>query len=213
MPRFGLDLLGILAASLLLSGCGSAAPTTSSTDLSSVQAVLTATSGQVSPPASGGTPDPAGHATPPADSARPMLGATENVFIASLGTPGPGSAPGSVDHFGRVAGTSCDAFVVTFVGGHARSILRHSCASPVPDIQQRLNESMRFLPPDTAVGKAVETPSGEGTINTSASLAKLLPSDVFQDCASKALAPGTFALIMTSDGWLISSGSCPSAAG
>lgn len=203
-------LLGILATSALLVGCASASPGASSADQPGVSAVLTATSGQIgatSAPAhasatraAGGTPDPS----------RAVLGSPEAAFIRRLGQPGPGSTPGSVDHFGRAGGSTCDAYVVTFTAGHAREVLHRVCQGPVPDIDQRLNDSLAFLPEDTLVGKAMQTAAGdEGTVNTSASLGKALPPDAFQDCNKQALQPGTFALVMTKDGWVIASGTCP----
>lgn len=203
-------LLGILAASALLVGCAEANPNASSADQPGVSAVLTATSGQVasaSAPAhasatrtSDGTPD----------TSRAVLGSPEAAFITRLGQPGPGSTPGSVDRFGRANGSTCDAYVVTFAAGRAREILHRVCQGPVPDVDQRLNDSLAFLPEDTLVGKAMQTSAGdEGTVNTSASLGKVLPPNVFQDCDKQPLAAGTFALVMTKDGWVISSGTCP----
>lgn len=210
MRRFFWPLIGAFAAILFLAGCGGTAPDRSSNGLPSMAAVLTATSGTVTPPASSLPAGAAPTAGAKAGAPTAVLGATEDAFVGRLGAAGPGSAPGKVDHFGRANGGSCDAFVVTFTQGHASAIRWSSCGAPVPAVDQRLNAAATFLPADTRVGKGMVTSRGEqGTLNTSAILAKTLPAEAFQDCNRKSVAPGTFALIMTSDGWALTSGACP----
>lgn len=209
MRRFDWPRIGAFAAILFLAGCGRAAGQPSG-GTSSMAAVLTATSGTVTPPASASSGGSARGAATKTGAPTAVLGATEAAFVGRLGTAGPGSAPGAVDHFGRANGSTCDAFVVTFTRGHASAIRWRSCGTPVPAVDQRLNAAATFLPADTQVGKGMVTTRGEqGTLNTSAVLAKALPAEAFQDCNKKPVAPGTFALIMTSDGWALTSGACP----
>lgn len=146
----------------------------------------------------------------PVPAPKAVLGASETVFVAKLGAPGPDSVPSAIDHFQRASGTTCDLYVVTFANEHAAMVLRQTCAGAVPPADARLAEAAAFVPADTVAGKTFTTENGEpATMSRSANLSAALPPEKFQDCDGNALPPGTFSVVVTSDGWELAAGTCP----
>jgi hypothetical protein len=139
------------------------------------------------------------------------LGAPQSAFVARLGRP---VRPGEVlADFGKCPGrTAVAGWSVMFLDDRAIAITRNACPPGVHDAATASAEAKALFPPDTVPGKAFVTGDGwKATAYRSASLAKVLPRDRFEDCDGTPVPAGTFFFLLSPErqSWIMGAGLCP----
>src|SRR5712691_121023 len=138
------------------------------------------------------------------------LGASESEFVVAFGSPVAtfGSAQPAdgaslrIDHFIRCAGNDRDELIVVLEADSTAFITRQICGA-LPSAQALQAEARHFFPTDSSPGGAPFTTAfgQSATRYVSRTLAEALPSSWFRDCNARAVAPGTFSVVLTARGW------------
>jgi hypothetical protein len=139
----------------------------------------------------------------------PSVSGSPSAFDAALGAPNDATL-GSQFHYLRCAGTDIDQFVVLAPNDQVWTIQREYCQLGGPPADQRFAEAAQYLPADAVLGDGVTTDEGlPAQTYVSQTVANVLPSVLFHDCAGQAVAPGTVIVVADEDGgWFVGPGTC-----
>jgi hypothetical protein len=96
------------------------------------------------------------------------------------------------------------------VNGRAIAITGHSCPGQLTTLSSRLAQARSHFPAYSVRQGSVRTPDGTAVVYRSNLLARELPRDLFLDCHSTPVPPGTFVLNARYAGhdWALAIGTC-----
>jgi len=138
-----------------------------------------------------------------------VLGGDSASFDAQLG-PANDHSDSTLRHYQRCPGSNVDQFITMSLSGAVIMVLRQPCGARAT-AQRNLAEAANFLPDDAVAGDAFVDETGEPARQYfSPALADAVAADLFHDCDGAPVAPGTFSVVLTSNGgWTSAIGTCP----